>query len=205
MHDYSPSSRWLQKGDFVDLESLDPEHRPEGRSARFYSVRKQILTTLRPIKFGTELEEGQTVTADVDQEGQTSQTNRLVPENSEMILQCAVGLKNNFKLWVEQPVDYSMRKLPNETPNLNDDVGMVRMQDSPYYDPNLAATEFWVVKDKADDPTFHAVKETGGPIQPIISLRVNELMLQPVTDSQVVEALKSYRLKSTPVDLEVVA
>lgn len=204
MPDY-PGARWLRKGDFVDLEDLSPHRRPapEGRDKgpRFAFVRQQRPTNLRPIKFGTFISGGET--AQIEQEGRTSNENRLMPGDESLLMQGAIGLKNDFKLWVENPHDHSMRSLPNEVPNRNDDVGFVRMQDSPYFEPSLSETEFWIVKDVAEDPVFHAVKETGGPVEPTISLRLNELVLEPVTDQGVQNKLETRQLRSTPVDLKV--
>lgn len=199
------SARWLRKGDFLDLEDLAPDKRPapegQDQGPRFSFIRKQRITNLRPIKSGLFISAGGT--GDFDQEGRTSKENRLKPDSKDLIMQVAVGLKNNFKLWIENPTDHSMRSLPNEVPNDNNQVGIVRPVDSPYFEPSLEATEFWIVKDIAADPTFHIIKETGGPIEPVISLRVNELVLEPVTDNETQQLLERRRLRSTPVDLKV--
>lgn len=196
-----PGTHWLGKGEVVDLEHIASRHRPDANT-RFFRVRKQKVTNLRPIKFGSFIAGGEN--AEADQEGRTGQTNRLKPESEDMIQQVAVGLKNDFKLWIEHPTDHSRGQLPNETPVANDDVGFHRMQDSPYFEPNLEETEFWIVKDVADDPTFHAVRETGDtPIEPTISLRVNELILEPVTHSPLAQRLERFERSSTPVDLIV--
>lgn len=203
MPDYA-QARWLRKGDFVDLEDVPEPRRPEddqGNKPRFAFVKKQRPTYLRPIKFGSFISGGQT--ASVDQEGRTSNDNRMSPGEKNLIMQGAIGLKNDFKLWVENPTDHSMRSLPNEVPNKNNDVGFIRQEDSPYFEPSLADTEFWIVKDIADDPSFHAVKESGGPIEPTISLRLNELVLEPVSDRSVQQKLETRQLRSTPVDLKV--
>lgn len=186
--------QWVQRGWFLDLNELKSEHRPDNSQRRFYRVSRQQITNIRPVKYGSIISGGETANTSLD---------FLEPDDDNMLMQCAVGLYNDFRFWMEHPSDHSMRQLDDRLPRDGYDVGMIRQYDSPYEEPDLSETEFWVVKTIADDPTFRARKEVGGPIEPIISIKANKLIVEAVTNENTVNKLQAGQLRSTPVNLKV--
>lgn len=189
----SPDDEWVQKGHFLDMEHVNPQFRPLNQR-RFYYATAQRLTWYRPVKVG------RTAGGSTN----NTQVTALEPNSNWMIMQCAFGLRNHARVWVEHPTDHSRAQLPDRVPSDSFDTGIIRPDDSPYYDPNLSQTEFWIVRELADSPTFHAeVPSNLGPMNPTLSILANMIVLKPVDTEDVERRLRNRQLRSTPVDFKV--
>ena len=188
---------WVLRGWFLDLEDIRPEHRPNP-NYRFFYVKKQRLTELRDLSVSVPSKKTGTIDfAKVDNK------EILNPDSKEIIFQCAYGIYPDVRAYLEHPVDYSVGKIPKELPSDNYRVGIVTQADSPYENPNLDKTEFWIIKDLAHKPRIHIYNPHDIDIIAYVRLIINKLIVEPVTDREVINQLERRIKPSTPVYLKV--
>ena len=190
-------SDWVKKGYYLDFEAISPRFRPKP-DVRFYFVKRQRLTEIEAIS--TTVKAGDEAKIDF---GEAPYTNKLKPASKDMVFQCAFGIWPNVQVWLEHPRDYSMRKLPEELPGENWRVGVVTMRESSYYEPNLEATEFWIVYN-LHTPVFHIRNPYDKDVTAYLRILVNILVVEPVTDATLIRQLERRIKPSTPVYLKVV-
>lgn len=188
---------WVQKGWFLDLEDIDPRFRPDP-NYRFFYVKKQRLTSLRDLSVTVE----KTGTGTIDL-GKIGGTDILNPVDKKMLFQCAYGVYPDVRVYLEQPINYSVGQLPKELPSDNYRVGIITQSDSPYDEPNLEKTEFWVIKDLAHKPRIHVYNPHDVDLTAYINIMINKLIVDPVTDREVINQLERRIKPSTPVYLKV--
>ena len=184
-------AEWVQKGWFLDFQDIKPQFRPVEKYRFFYVVR-QRMTEVEDIT--TTVEAGKT--AKVELEG------ILNIKDKNTVYQCAYGVYPNVKTYLEHPVDIEVGKLPAEKPSDKYRVGIIDQTDSPYENPNLDKTEFWVIKDIASKPLIHVYNPYDVNLNVYIKLIVNMLLLEPVTDEETIRQLERRIKPSTPVYLK---
>ena len=192
------AKEWVMRGWFLDLEEIDPEFRPD-ENYRFFYVKRQRLTAIEDLSVSVEpLKE---TTLDLAEIGTKKEI--LDPESKSMIFQCAYGIYPDVKAYLEHPVDYSVGKIPKERPSDNYRVGIITQRDSPYDNPNLDATEFWIIKGLAHKPRIHIYNPHDITVTAYVKILVNKLIVEPVTDREVINQLERRIKPSTPVYLKV--
>jgi hypothetical protein len=190
---------WVQKGWFLDLEDIRPENRPDP-NYRFFFVKKQRLTELEDLSVAV----ASLKTATIDL-AEIDRKEILNPESKSMIFQCAYGIYPDVKAYMEHPIDYSVGKIPMERPSDKYRVGMISQADSPYDEPDLEKTEFWIIKDLAHKPRIHIYNPHDIDLTAYIKIKINKLVVEPVTDREVINQLERRIKPSTPVYLKVEA
>jgi len=185
-------AEWVRKGYFLDLEDISPEFRPD-KNYRFFYVKKQRLTEIEDIS------------AKVEPNSSTDiKIKDLKPQDKSVIIQCAYGIYPDVKCFLEHPVDYSVGKLPKVLPGEGYRVGIISQVDSPYENPNLERTEFWIIKDVADEPILHIYNPHDVLLTVYVRILANVLVVEPVTDKEAINQLEKRIKPSTPVYLKVI-
>lgn len=189
---------WVQKGWFLDLDDIPPEHRPDEKY-RFFYVKKQRLTEIEDISIT--VEPNSTSTIDF---GKIDGRAILSPNSKSTILQCAYGVYPDVKCYLEHPRDYSVGKLPQMLPSETYKVGIISQTDSPYEEPNLDRTEFWIIKGIAEKPLLHIYNPYDVTLTAYVRVLANILIVEPVTDKETITQLERRIKPSTPVYLKVI-
>lgn len=188
------TKEWLQPTQFLDLAALEDRFRP-GNKERFWVVTQQRITHYRPIALNSV------------SSGSRSDSTRITdldPDDEEMMFQVAFGVKEDVRVFLQHPRDYSYGKLPERLPTEGNDVGAVTPDISPYDDPSLEHAGFWIIKDLAEEPRFEAYNPLDYEITPHIALRINKLEISPVSpDSSVFPKLETRQIPSEVVTLKV--
>jgi len=191
-------AEWVQKGWFLDFELIPPKFRPSP-DYRFFWVKEQRITTIRDL--------ATVVPANGVSEIDLSKVppnydNIITPVNKEMVFQCCYGIYPNVRTYLRHPVDYEVGELPHELPSDEFRVGMITQEDSPYDNPNLDKTEFWVIASIADKPRVVFVNPFSDEVTAYLKVVVNKLVCEPVTDKTAIEQLEKRVKPSTPVYLK---
>jgi len=184
-------AEWVQKGWFLDFQEIEPRFRPV-ENYRFFYVVRQRMTKVEDIT--TTVEAGKTAKVELE--------NILKVKDKNTVYQCAYGVYPNVKTFLEHPIDIEVGKLPAEKPSEQYRVGIIDQTDSPYDNPNLDRTEFWVIKNVADKPVIHVYNPYDVTLKVYIKLIVNMLLLEPVTDKETINQLERRIKPSTPVYLK---
>jgi len=188
-------AEWVQKGYYLDLGEIPEDKRPTGEF-RFAIVVRQKLTELEDL----------TVNLSANSEGVLDFTvgdlRDLLKPRKDMIIQAAYGFYPDAKSYLEHPVDYEQGKLPKETPSTRWRVGIIRQYDSPYEDPQLDVTEFWILPVEGYyTPKIHFKEIYGKNITVYIRLILNMLKIEPIKDPEVIRQLERRIRPSTPVSV----
>jgi len=192
-------AEWVQKGWFLDLEDIPDRFRPES-GYRFFYVKKQRLTSLEDISVSVSAEG----TGTIDY-GNIAGKKILNPRDKHLILQNAYGIYPDVRAYLENPTNYPVGGLPQEAPSENYRVGVITQADSPYDNPSLDRTEFWVLMNLADVPRLHIYNPHDIDLTVYVKLMINKLVVEPVTDRETVNQLERRIKPSTPVYLKVEA
>lgn len=185
-------AEWVKKGYFLDLEDIPPQYRPDS-NYRFFLVKKQRLTDIRDISETIDAKD----VVDI-------RIRNLKTSNKSILIQCAYGIYPNVRCYLEHPVDYSVGKLPKVLPSEGYNVGIITQEDSPYENPNLEKTEFWIIDGLADEPIIHVFNPYDEPLKVYIRILANVLIVEPVVDKDAIFQLERRIKPSTPVFLRVI-
>jgi len=183
----------VEKGYFLDLSQIEERFRPE-KEYKFFYVLQQNLTSLEDLTLS--VSSGGT---DVFNFGTGDLANKLKPEEN-MIFQIAYGIYPNVKTYLEYPVDYDADKIPQETSYENWRVGIIMQSDSSYHDPSFEKTEFWIFP-QMYQPRIHVFNPYDLAITTYLRLLINLLVVESVTDRDVINQLEKRIKPSTPVML----
>lgn len=192
-------AEWVQKGWFLDLEDVPDRFRPES-GYRFFYVKKQRLTSLEDISASVSA----AGTAKIDF-GDIDGKKILYPRDKSLIFQGAYGIYPDIRVYLENPVNYPVGGLPEESPSDKYRVGVISQLDSPYDNPNLDRTEFWVIMNLSDSPVLHLYNPHDVDVTAYVKLMINKLKVEPVTDREAINQLERRIKPSTPVYLRVEA
>ena len=186
-------TEWVQKGYFLDLGEIPVEIRPTKEFRFAFVVRRRM----------TELEE-LTVSLSANSEGvldfDSAELRGLLRPEEDMIIQAAFGFYPDAKAYLEHPTDYQVGKLPTEVPSEKWRVGIIRQYDSPYENPSLEKTEFWILPATGYYiPKIHFLEIYGKATTVYVRLLLNLLKIESVKDAETIKQLERRIKPSTPV------
>jgi len=187
---------WVQKGYYLDLGNVPKELRPPLATTRFVYVVNQEMTEMEDITA--------TIPANKASSIDFSSSNlkdKLKPLDN-MLFQCAWGFYPDFKAFLVHPTDNSVGKLPKELPSTNYRVGIIRNYDSPYENPNILKTEFWITPaEGCYTPQFWFYNYREKDETVYLRLLINMLVVEPIEDPELIRQLERRIKPSTPVRL----
>jgi len=200
-------AEWVKVGWFLDFGSIPEDVRPfpaNEKKYRFGYVTARRLTEIEDIYVPLQAVTTGTVTTyqGLVDFGASPLKDILQPSEG-VCYQCAYGIYPDVKTYLEHPVDYQQGKLVKETPDKFWRVGIVKQFDSPYEDPNLDATEFWVFAASGyHSPKIHILSDF--PATVYIRVLVNVLVVEPVRDAEVIRQLERRIKPSYPVTVKYI-
>jgi len=189
------SEIWVENGHFLDLKAIEQKLKPS--KERFHFVEKRNLTGIKGIT--QDISAGDTAEVDFAKDP----IKDVLKPRSDMVYQCAWGFYPDNKAYVVHPVDVESDKIVKERPSENWRVGIVRMFDSPYLQPSIQSTEFWVLDTEGSYVPKLEFKEVyDRDATMYVNVQINMLKVSPITDSELIDMLEKRRKPSTPVYLQ---
>jgi len=188
-------AKWIEPGWFLDLSEVPKELRPPDANTDFVYVQKQEITRFDRVT--AVLPANLTTTIDFS----SPDINKLKPMK-DMMFQVAWGFYPDALAYAIHPTDNSVGKLPKELPSDEFRVGTVTSYDSSYDNPNIEKTELFLTPaEGCYTPKFVFLEDYGRDTVIWLALQINMLKLSPITDEDLINALKKHVKPSYPVRL----
>ncbi len=179
-------NNWVQEGYFIRVRE------PGSGIKKFYFVEQSEMARYQHT-WST------TIAKDVENGPELIEN--LKPLSLDRLFQCVFGIKTACYLYLNLPLDsriWGTEKKPIATSALRE-VGYFTQDDSPFDEPSFK-TEFFLQKGRSFEyPAFTAYNPTERTLKPVLNILLNKMMIDEVTEPDVVEKLEKRLIPYRPI------